>query len=164
MFVSGGALLWHFCHQRTWWIIQMAEAATWMHELDLCMWRPECRLIAATWLLSHESTKIFLNVCIYLMQEWEDGLITLGDLGSKSAFKWLWLSKNVSSWGKIILIIAHLWAVVELFLKSYLTLCFYGGLNQIQSDICSYSPKMDHTTSCLPQFTRIKRLLFLCVR
>lgn len=50
-----------------------------------------------------------------------------------------WLSKNVSSWGKIILIIAHLWVVVELFLKSYLTLCFYGGLNQIQSDICSYN-------------------------
>lgn len=89
VFVSGGALLWHFCHQRTRWIIQMAEAAAWMQELDLCMWSPECRLIAATWMLSHESIKIFWNMCIYLMQEWEDGLITMGDLRSKSDSKWL---------------------------------------------------------------------------
>lgn len=47
------------------------------------------------------------------------------------------------SWGNIIQIIAHLWAVLELLLQSSSTLCFYGSLNQIQSvlkgDIFSYS-------------------------
>lgn len=47
------------------------------------------------------------------------------------------------SWGNIIQIIAHLWAVLELLLQSSSTLCFYGSWNQIQSvlkgDIFSYS-------------------------
>lgn len=111
--VCGAAFLWHFCHQRTRWIIQMAEAATWLQEWDLCLWSPEFGLIAGACPLGHESIKIeWLWRACYCRQKFESNLLCV---------------KKV------------------IFLA---TVC----------------PQTGHTTSCLSQFTQMKRLLFFCVQ
>lgn len=131
--------LWHFCHQRTRWIIQMAEAATWMQESDLCMWIPE---FAGPWLLGHETIKIFLT------RKWEDRLIILKGLRSENNFK-----------GLVIVIKRKHFDLVqnkpEVWIKSTVKNVIFP---------ITFCQQTDHTTSWLSQITQMKRLLFFCVQ